>query len=318
MRTDITAALLGALLLTACAGEPPALQGTLEWDRIALPAEASERVLELAVREGEAVAEGQLIARLDPGRANARVARAQAERDLAAARLAEAVQGPRAEPIEAARAALAAARIATADTAREAERLLALRREGQIAQRELDRAEATRDRARAEQRGAEAHLTELLQGTRDEQLAQAAAMLAAAEAALEEAQIARARLDLRAPRAGRIDALPFKAGDQPPPGAAVASLLVGDGPYARVFVPASQRAGLAPGQAFRVRIEGLDAPFDARLRRIASEPAFTPYYALSGDDASRLVYRAELDLVGKVAALPAGLALSAEALADGR
>jgi HlyD family secretion protein len=318
MRADIAAALLAALLLTACAGEPPALQGTLEWDRIALPTEASERVLELAVREGETVSEGQLIARLDPARAEARLARVQADRDLAAARLAEAVQGPRAEAIEATRAGLAAARVGATDAAREVERLRALRREGQIAQRELDRAEAALDRARAEQRGAEARLAELLRGTRDEQLTQAAAALAASEAALEEAQIVRARLDLHAPRAGRVDALPFKPGDQPPPGAVVASLLVGEGPYARIFVPASQRAGLAPGARFRVRIEGIDASFDARLRQIASEPAFTPYYALSGDDASRLVYRAELSLLGEVATLPAGLALTAEALADDR
>ena len=40
--------------------------------------------------------------------------------------------------------------------------------------------------------------------------------------------------------------------------------------------------------------------------------SFTPYYALAGDDAARLVYRAELVLQGDGAAdLPAGLPASA-------
>ena len=49
------------------------------------------------------------------------------------------------------------------------------------------------------------------------------------------------------------------------------------------------------------------------MRSIRSEAAFTPYYALTGDDASRLMYRAELVLQGEAARqLPAGLSLRAE------
>jgi HlyD family secretion protein len=59
-----------------------------------------------------------------------------------------------------------------------------------------------------------------------------------------------------------------------------------------------------------VHVEGLPKPFAATLRSISSEPSFTPYYALAGDDASRLVYRAELVLDGG-ADLPAGLPLTA-------
>jgi len=48
--------------------------------------------------------------------------------------------------------------------------------------------------------------------------------------------------------------------------------------------------------------------------RIASEPTFTPYYALSGDDASRLAWRAELVLEASAAtgSLPAGLPCHAQ------
>src|SRR6185503_3349221 len=160
---------------------------------------------------------------------------------------------------------------------------------------------------------AEAQLRELTQGTRPEQIEQASAGVAAARAALETLNLTRERLTVRAPRAGRVDALPFHAGDQPPVGAELVSMLVGDTPYARVFVPAPRRTEVDVGKPFQITVEGVATPFTAKLRSIRSEPSFTPYYALAGDDASRLVYRAELllDAGNGVAELPAGLPLTA-------
>ena len=97
--------------------------------------------------------------------------------------------------------------------------------------------------------------------------------------------------------------------------AALVSLLVGEAPYARVFVPADIRAQVRVGDSLRVFVEGIEQPFQARVRNIRSEASFTPYYALTGDDASRLMYRAELLLEGEAARrLPAGLPLHAERL----
>jgi HlyD family secretion protein len=137
--------------------------------------------------------------------------------------------------------------------------------------------------------------------------------VAAARAALETLKLTRERLTVRAPRSGRIDALPFRAGDQPPVGAELVSMLVGDAPYARVFVPAPRRTEVDIGTRFEIYVEGVSTPFTAKLRSIRSEPSFTPYYALAGDDASRLVYRAELLLDGGTGAadLPAGLPVTA-------
>jgi HlyD family secretion protein len=139
-----------------------------------------------------------------------------------------------------------------------------------------------------------------------------------AKATLRELELTRERYTVRAPRAGRVDALPFNPGDQPPRGAEVLSLLVGDAPYARVFIPASQRASFAPGDRLEVRVEGVATVFNATVRNIRNEASFTPYYALSGDDANRLVYRAELVLEGAAAAqLPAGLPVTAARRSDG-
>ncbi|WP_252273831.1 HlyD family secretion protein [Pseudomonas subflava] len=308
--------LLASLLvagLTGCDSGGEQLLGTLEWDRIGLPAETSEPVLAWKVAEGDRVEAGQLLVELDPRRQDARIAQARGEVDQAAARLAELSNGARSETIDAARATLARNRAELTDAERNFQRIAALYQRKQVAIAELDRSRAARDQASAATRSAEAQLRELTNGTRPEQLEQAGAALDAARGNLAQLQVGREHLSLRAPRAGVIDALPFKVGDQPPAGAEVVSLLVGEAPYARLFIPASIRAGVKVGDTLRIRVEGIEQPFDGRVRNIRSEASFTPYYALTGDDASRLMYRAEVVLEGEAARqLPAGLPLQAE------
>lgn len=301
-------------LLSGCepAGDD-ALLGTLEWDRIGLPAEASETILSWQVAEGDRVEAGQLLLELDPRRQDARIAQARGEVAQAEARLSELSNGARLETIEAAQAILARNHAELTDAERNFQRFDTLYQHRQVATAELDRARASRDQARAATRNADAQLRELTHGTRPEQLQQAAASLEAVRANLARLQLDREHLSLRAPRAGLVDALPFKPGDQPPAGAELASLLVGDAPYARIYIPASQRTHFKLGDSMRVTVQGVAQPFAATLSSIRSEASFTPYFALSGDDASRLMYRAELRLQGDGARqLPAGLPLSAE------
>lgn len=313
--TSLLLVLLAAL--GGCGGADEKLLGSLEWDRVGLPAEASEIILAWKVAEGDVVESGQLLIELDPRRQDARIAQAQGEVDQAVARLAELSNGARAETIDAAQATLARNRAEQRDAERNFQRIATLFQRGQVAVVEQDRSRTARDQANAATRSAEAQLRELTNGTRPEQLEQASAALQSARANLAHLQVSRDHLSLRAPRAGRIDSLPFKVGDQPPAGAELVSLLVGEAPYARIFIPASVRAQIRIGDAMRVHVEGVEQPFTARVRSVHSEASFTPYYALTGDDASRLMYRAEL-LIDDAAArqLPAGLPLRAERIAS--
>jgi HlyD family secretion protein len=311
------AALSVALLAAAgCTQQAPGdLLGTLEWDRVGVAAEVSEPILRIAVAEGDTVHAGDLILQLDPRRTDAQITQADADRRRAEAALTELRRGTRIETIDASRATLSGAESTQANARRERDRLAEVRRRGLIAQADLDNAETALRTAAAQANAARANLTELLNGTRIEDIEQAEATLASAQANLQHLQLTRARLDVRAPRDGRVDALPFKSGDQVPLGATVVSLLAGDMPYARIYVPASRRAALDRGAHCRVSVQGVGGTFEATIRTLRSDPAFTPYYALTGDDASRLAYRAELVLAGDAAKkLPAGL--PAQAVCD--
>jgi HlyD family secretion protein len=155
-------------------------------------------------------------------------------------------------------------------------------------------------------------LLELEHGTRRERIAQGEAATRAAEAQASAQQVSLDKLTVVAPRAGRVDSLPYRLGDQAPVGAPLAILLAGEMPYARVYVPEPIRVDVKVGQAVRVFIEGRDEPVAGKVRMIRSEPSFTPYYALIGKDAARLSYLAEVQLDPGAGELPAGLPVRVE------
>ncbi len=299
-----------ALALAACerAETPLPIVGTLERDRIELVAEANEPIVAIFVTEGDAVVEGQAVLDLDPSVHATRIARARANRDRAEQRFAELVRGPRQERILEARARVDGAREDLASQRREHERVQSLIEQNLASPSDLDRAYSRRELAEAEFERATALLEELLEGTTAEELGQARAALDEAEALLAEAEISAARLELKAPRAGIVETLPYEVGERPPRGATVAVLLADSAPYARVYVPEPIRARVTPGLRALIRVDGIAQPFEAEVRFVAADAAFTPYYSLTQRDRSRLSYPAEVLLTGdRAQTLPTGV-----------
>ena len=304
-----------ALTLSACgqAESPLPLVGTLERDRIEVPAQAWEVIVDVQVREGDAVMPGQLLMRQDPAQVLTRVAQSEAAVGRTARRLAELERGPRAEEIKAARARLEGAESQLEADRKAFRRTTELVEDALLSDSDLDQARARWQVSVSARDEAAARLAELVTGTTAEELDQARAALQQAQAERAEQQLLLARLDLRAPVAGIVDALPHKLGDRPAAGATVAVILAGPAPFARVYVPEPLRARLAIGTTARVTLDGVPAPLSGRIRRIASDPSFTPYFALTERDRSRLAYVAEVTLTGDgVADLPTGLPLEVD------
>ena len=301
------------LALPGCRDDAPRALGTLEYDRITLPAPAAERIVAIDVHEGERVHAGQRLLRLEATRTRSTTQAAQAEAQRRREALSELQAGPRREAIAQSRAQLDAAQAQARDARAYYARLQPLGRKQLVAAADVDRARAAAGSADAQVRAASAALAELQHGTRSEQLAQGEAAVRASEAQAAAQQVTLDKLDVTAPRDALIDSLPYKLGDQAPVGSPLAILLVGDTPYARVYVPEPIRANVRVGQAARVFIDGRAQVFNGKVRMIRSEPGFTPYYALIGKDAARLSYLAEIDLIGKQASqLPAGLPVRVE------
>ena len=64
---------------------------------------------------------------------------------------------------------------------------------------------------------------------------------------------------------------------------------------------------MTPGRTASIHVDGLDAPIPGRVRWVAAEAAFTPYYALTERDRGHLTYLAKVDLVETRDRLPDGV-----------
>jgi HlyD family secretion protein len=137
------------------------------------------------------------------------------------------------------------------------------------------------------------------------------AQLAAMTAALEAQDILIRRLAITAPVDARVEALPWKTGSQPPRGATVAVLLADSAPYAHIYIPAAQRGVYREGANVTVRVPGF-GDFAGTVRWVSSDAAFTPYFALTEHDRSRLSFAGEIRLEGDdLHELPNGLPIDA-------
>ena len=305
-----------ALFMSACgsSSDNGRVVGELASDRIELTAEASEPVIEILIAEGDAVTAGQVLMRQDAARANARLAEAEATLAQTQARLDELVRGPRSEQISAARANVDGAtdelNFRRSDFARVQEIY-----NKQLASPDLlDRAKAALDTAEANSKLRRAQLQELLSGTTVEELAQAEQAVKKAAARRDLISVDVSRLDIVAPVDGIVDSRLFELGERPAPGQAMLILLPGEQPYARVYVPENLRVQIKIDMPAIIHVDGLADAIDGRVRWVASESAFTPYFALTEKDRGHLSYLAKIDIVEVRERLPDGVPVEVDLL----
>lgn len=281
--------------------------GTLERDRVAHTATVNEVITELPVAPGTFVTKGTLLVRMDDRLQQAKVAKAKADKARAQAQLDKLRAGARKEEIAAARAMVAGARAELVEAEKIHTREKDLAERGAASQSQLDLSQAKRDAAAASLKSSEEQLLELENGSREEDLRMAQSEFDAAVAVLASEQKLLDDLSIVASQDGMLDNLPWNLGERVTAGSPVAILLAGESPYARIYVPEPRRVKIHEGDTLQVQVDGVDKPFDGKVRWISSEPAFTPYYALNQEDRSRLMYLAEVLLPATASRLPNGV-----------
>lgn len=182
-------------------------------DSVDVSALESGSIAEIAVKEGQEVAAGQLLARLDDATQRSAVELARAELAEAEAVLAKVERGATPEELQQAQAEYDAAK-ARSDLARSsADRTARLHSHEAVPDAEAERAadEARVEAAREE--GAEARLAEVERGPRAEDRSAARARTAAARARLTLAETSLARRRVLAPATGEVLLGRFHAGE---------------------------------------------------------------------------------------------------------
>ena len=301
------------ILLTACDNSPQNIAlGTLERDRIAHTATANEVITALPVLQGTPVSKGTILVKLDDTLQKAAVAKAQAEVEQAQASLEKLQNGARKEDIAVAKAQVKGAKAAVVESKANFSRSKKLLARKAISSAAYDTALAARDSSLAHLQTAQAQLKLLTNGARKEDLQIAQAHLNASLAILASEQKKLSNLTIKATRDGILDNLPWNLGERVTMGSPLAIVLAGKAPYARVYIPEPYRVKMTLGLTLNIHIDGLEKPLKGKLRWIATEPAFTPYYALNQEERARLMYLAEFQLADEQAHLANGIPVQVE------
>lgn len=281
--------------------------GTLERDRIRLSATASELINEVFVSEGQQVTLGQSLLQLDDRALQAQVGQAKAELERTEAFLQQLKNGARVEELASSQARVASAEALVLQRTKNYDRAVALEAKKVLGQADLDRALAERDSSIAALEDSREQLMLLQRGTRVEELQQAQAQWQAAVSGLALIEKQLSDLTIVATRSGRVDSLPWNLGERVSVGSPLVVLLAEGNPFVRAYIPEGKRAGVKVGQAVVVTVDGAKAPLQGTISRLQSDPAFTPYYALTEEDRARLMYLAEIQLGDDAKHLPSGL-----------
>ncbi len=313
----LTTVLIAALTACTPSDDENRVVGELTSERIELAAEVAEAIVEILVSEGVAVSAGDILLRQNADRTNARLAEATAALAQAQARLDELLRGPRTEQIRAARANVSGAVHDLEFRSADFERAKEVFAKNLASPDTLDRAKAAYDAAGANLSLRRAQLEELLTGTTVEELTQAEQAVHQFEARRDLALVDVDRHTTRAPVDGIIDSRLFEIGERPVPGQPMMILLAGEQPYARVYVPESMRVQIKTGTRTKIHVDGLENAIEGRVRWVASDAAFTPYFALTERDRGRLSFVAKIDITEDRERLPDGVPVEVEFLLGG-
>ena len=328
-------AVASVLFLAACrqAGEAPATRasGYVEATEVRVAPEVGGRLLEVKVAEGDRVAAGDVIARIDTSDAQLALRRAQADRDQAQAQLALLRAGSRAEDVRQAQAQLQGAQAdvkaaqADADSAAaDVQRFENLLRANAGSVKQRDDAVTRRDVAQARLRGAQDRaqaaadaLARVRAGARPQEIDAARARLASVDAQIATVQKTLADAVVTAPAGGIVTSKILHTGEMVAPRSPIVVVTDLDHAWANVYVDERLVPQLRIGQAATL-ITDAGQRLAGTITFISPKAEFTPRNVQTAEERSKLVYRIKVTADNRQGLLKPGMPVEADLAGTGR
>src|SRR5437660_578051 len=259
------------LLLLGCSDRKNAVSGTIEVDEAHVGPRSSGRVEKIFAQEGDRLHEGQMIAQLEAPELRAR-------RELAAAQIDTAIHDADAQAAQ--------LEFLRADAKRQQDLL----KRKVVSPNDAERADSA---SKAQEKSVEAAQM---------RVSQARAQLADIDAQLKEMQVL-------APGESILEVLNVKVGDVLPANGEVATLLLPQHLWVRVYVPETWLGRIKLGEQVRVRVDSFPRKdFDGVVEQISRQAEFTPRNVQTVADRIKQVFGVKIRLPSNDDRLRAGMA----------
>jgi HlyD family secretion protein len=276
-------------------GNELVLRGNMDVRQVELAFDASGRVEQVLVNEGDPVTRGAVLARLDTERLRLQLVQAEAQADAQRSQLAKLRAGSRPEEIRQAAALRDEAQVAVQDARQVYQRQQDLVARNFVSQQQVDSARYALDAAQKRLTAAEeAHRLAVL-GPRKEDIAAAEASLAAQDAGVARLRHDIAEGELRAPSAGIVESRVLEPGDMASPQKPVLTLALTDSMWARVYLPETALGRVPKGARATIRTDSHpDKAYAGWVGYVSPTAEFTPKSVETEELRTSLVYQARV------------------------
>ena len=273
------------------------LSGNIEAHESLVGFKVQGRVVELPVEEGQQVAQGALLARIDDADLQQRVRMDEAAVGVRESDLALSLAGTRPQEVKAAEQSMIDAKADLAQKKLDNERAEKLFAKDEIAAEELDQAATALKRAEAISKAAEQRYNEAEEGSRKEEIAIARANLNEASESLGLSRVNQSYSVLRAPSDGVVTVRQVELGEVVAPGSPVVTLADLDHIWLRAYIAETDLGRIHWGQEAIVTTDTYPGKqYHGRISFISPSAEFTPKSVQTYKERVTLVYRIKIEI----------------------
>lgn len=286
-------------------------QGNVDVRQVSLAFNNADRVAEVLAQEGDTVAVGQVLARLDTRTLQLQLTQARAQAAAQASNAEKLRHGARPEEIAQAQANVQAAQA----NARQAAQYLARANSANLASGgqavsavEIEAAQARNAAAQAQLQVAQKtdQLTRIGARVEDKSAAQAQSDAAQAQVTLLTQKLADA--ELKSPVAGVVRARLLEVGDMASPQRAAFEIALTQPKWVRIYVPETALSTIHAGMDAQIQADGApNTQITGKVGYISSVAEFTPKTVQTEDLRSQLVYEVRIVVDDAADALHLGM-----------
>lgn len=273
------------------------LSGNIEAHESVVSFKVQGRIVELPIEEGRYAKQGELLARLDDDDYRQQVSVEEATVRAREAELDLALAGSRTQEIQEARQTLVDAQADLELKQQELRRRRALLSEQGVSQEDVDTVATEVKRAKATYERVKQHYGQIVEGTRQEQIAVNRANLQLAREMLQMSRVKLGYTVLKAPISGVVLVRQAELGEVVVPGTPVVTIADLDHVWVRGYISETDLGKIRWGQPATVHTDTFPhTTYSGRVSFIASEAEFTPKSVETHKERVTLVYRVKIDL----------------------
>ena len=273
------------------------LSGNIEAHESLVGFKVPGRIVELPVEEGQQVAQGALLARLDDADLKQRIRIDEAAVGVRESDLALTLAGTRHQEVKAAQQTMLDAEADRSQKKLDNERAQKLFAKDEVSAQERDLAATALKRAEAIFKAAQQRYNEAVEGSRKEDINIARANLNEAGASLGLSQVNLSYSILRAPSAGVVTVRQAELGEVDAPGSPVVTIADLDHIWLRAYIAETDLGSIYWGQDAVITTDTYPGKqYHGRISFIASTAEFTPKSVQTFKERVTLVYRIKIDI----------------------